>query len=98
VFDHKVTAVVRAGTADPLTLLANGPDDNERAQGFTTEIPPDAGPIQLTQSGVTLSSNVSALSTTAVNQIVCTVTNGPGVAAVTLAGRGQNRGPEHCQL
>lgn len=63
--------------ADTLALLAAGPTDDERAQGFTTAVPPAAAPFSLAAapSGrleVTLSTPASDLSTVAIAQIVCT--------------------------
>jgi hypothetical protein len=97
----------RLSPAGTLTLLAGGPDADERASGLTTEVPPDIAPIEVTSgpSGmtVTLSRDVSTLSTTAVDQIVCTAGNAtagdggaPGPVPVTVTGRGHTLSARGC--
>jgi hypothetical protein len=95
---------------ETLALLAGGPDAAERASGFTSEVPSDAAPIGVTSgpSGltVTLARDVSTLSATAVEQIVCTAqtaqtapaTGGEAAAPapVTVLGQGRRRGPDAC--
>jgi hypothetical protein len=113
VADHRLVLVLRptmpAGAIDnALALLLAGPDPTEQKLGYRTEIPADAGPAETTSSDpsgtrVQLSGGVTALSPTAVDQIVCTVRNaipdgGPtdGAAVVTLVGPDGSRGPLTC--
>jgi hypothetical protein len=118
VSNKRLTPVLRATRgkltpAETLTLLAGGPDTDEQAQGFTTEIPPGTGVLNVVSdpSGVVVmvSVDVAALSATAVDQIVCTVSGtsvsdtrapGSGTFAVTLVGGqgGQVRGPRTCPV
>ncbi|GAA5201573.1 hypothetical protein GCM10023322_81840 [Rugosimonospora acidiphila] len=108
-----LTPVVRPLTAVPtptqaLEQLAAGPDGDELAQGYTTEVPRDVAPVVVTirSSSVTvkLSSDPAGLSAAAVGQIVCTVgevvvTAGQQARpAVTLIGQGHSRGPLACPL
>ena len=93
-----------------LDLLAEGPNTNEQELGFTTEVPPGVGPLGISadsveQVTITLSTDVTALSATAVDQLVCTARGAgraqpqaPGPAAVILAGGGRTRGPQSCPL
>ncbi|GAA3523864.1 hypothetical protein GCM10022222_02620 [Amycolatopsis ultiminotia] len=78
---------VATAPAGLLTLLAGGPDESERANGLTTEVPRTIAPATVTTSGTTveamLGTDVTALSPTAVNQIVCTL-----LAANSLADAG----------
>ncbi|MFI6762197.1 hypothetical protein ACIBF5_23965 [Micromonospora sp. NPDC050417] len=94
---------------ETLALLTDGPDARERAQGLTSEVPPEARVVEVasgpTGPTVTYSSDVTALSATAVAQIVCTVDGaltadgqGAGPAPVTLVGRGRSRGPQSCPV
>ncbi|MFC6016244.1 hypothetical protein ACFP2T_08545 [Plantactinospora solaniradicis] len=112
VTDHHLALVLRPNTPtasidDTLALLLAGPDPTERTLGYSTEIPADAGPAETTSgpSGTTvnLSGGVTALSPTAVDQIVCTVRNAmpdgeptDGSAMVTLSGPDGSRGPLTC--
>lgn len=80
--DGRLGVVTRPGDrpmfpADTLALLADGPTAGERARGFTTDVPPEAGPFSVTAKPagrlvVTLSSPAGDLSALAVGQIVCT--------------------------
>lgn len=89
---------------EALEMLATGPDAQERAQGFTSAVPGDAHPLDLTnglagQTTVILSTDVAALSTTAVDQIVCTardtlVTDAP----IILSGNGHLLDPRICPV
>lgn len=90
--------------ADTLALLAEGPTARERAHGFTTDVPPEAGPFSVTATPagglvVTLSTPAGELSTLAVEQIVCTAaaTAPEGPAQVTVVGAGQSVGPRNCR-
>ncbi|MBF9127897.1 hypothetical protein I0C86_02620, partial [Plantactinospora sp. S1510] len=112
VADHHLVPVLRptnpAGSIDnALALLLAGPDPTERTLGYSTEIPADTGPAETTSdpSGTTvrLPGGVTALSPTAVDQIVCTVrTTVPDggtadtSAVVTLTGPDGSRGPLTC--
>ena len=90
--------------ADTLALLAAGPTAREQAHGFTTDVPPGAGPFSLTADPdghlvVTLSTPADELSALAVEQIVCTATaatSPESAAQVTLVGAGQSVGPRKC--
>ncbi|SEP01673.1 hypothetical protein [Amycolatopsis saalfeldensis] len=101
------TAAQRQGTTTSpggvLTLLAEGPDDAERAAGLTTEVPANAAPASVSMAPgdvtVALGLDVQSLSTMATQQIACTVGHlgsAPGAAAVTLTGGGHRRGPLTC--
>ncbi|WP_440066853.1 hypothetical protein [Streptosporangium sp. OZ121] len=82
--------------ADTLALLADGPTAGERANGFTTEVPPEAGPFSVTARPA--GHLVVTLSAPAVEQIVCTAAaTAPGSPAqVTVVGAGQSVGPRDC--
>ncbi|MEU1588243.1 hypothetical protein [Micromonospora sp. NPDC005710] len=75
--------------ATALALLAAGPQDNERAQGLTSELPSGLDPVTVTpaadQSGlsVRISGPVRGLSANATDQIICTVAD--AAAQVGLA-------------
>ncbi|GAA3097648.1 GerMN domain-containing protein [Streptosporangium carneum] len=104
----RLSAVTRPGgpplfITDTLALLAAGPTPREQARGFTTDVPPDAGPFSVTAKSadrlvVTLSTPADELSTRAVAQIVCTAaaTVPESPARVTVAGAGQSVGPRSC--
>ncbi|MEV7805245.1 GerMN domain-containing protein [Microbispora sp. NPDC088329] len=103
----RLSAVTRPGRrlppADTLALLAAGPTTTEQADGFTTDVPPEAAPFSVTvkPSGrlvVTLSTPAGELSTLAVAQIVCTAAAfvPEGSAQITVVGAGQSAGPRNC--
>ncbi|MEV1179271.1 hypothetical protein [Nonomuraea sp. NPDC049784] len=104
----RLSAVTRPGgrpmfLTDTLALLAAGPTAMEQADGFTTDVPPEAGPFEVAAkpSGhleVTLSTPASELSTLAVQQIVCTTaaTAPESPAQVTVVGAGQGVSPRDC--
>ncbi|WP_214105401.1 hypothetical protein [Acrocarpospora catenulata] len=104
----RVSAVTRPGgrllsPADTLALLAAGPIAREQAHGFTTDVPPEAGPFSVTEKPashlvVTLSTPARELSTLAVEQIVCTVaaTAPESPAQVTVVGAAQGADPRNC--
>jgi hypothetical protein len=106
--DGRLSAVTRPNDrpmfpADTLALLADGPTAGERAHGFTTDVPPEAGPFSVTAESaghlvVTLSTPAGELSTPAVGQIVCTAaaTTPENSAQVTVVGAGQSVGPQNC--
>ncbi len=90
--------------ADTLTLLAAGPTARERAQGFTTEVPPAAGLFSVTVEPVghvlvTLSTPAGELSPLAVEQIVCTAAAmiPDSGAQVTVVGARQGVGGQRCR-
>ena len=86
-------------TLEVLTWLTNGPTADETARGFTSEIPPGTTAVDVTTTGsgqeVSLSTSLAALSTMAVDQLVCTVSGG-GLVPVTLVSGGTTRGPLLC--
>ncbi|MEO3813404.1 GerMN domain-containing protein [Sphaerisporangium sp. B11E5] len=89
--------------ADLLTLLAAGPTVSEQANGFTTDVPPEAAPFSVTAGSagnvvVTLSAPPRDLSELAIDQIVCTATATlpENPAKVTVAAAGQTVGPRSC--
>lgn len=105
----RISAVTRHGGrpmffTDTLALLAAGPTATEQADGFTTEVPPEAGPFEVTPKSadhveVTPSTPASELSTLAVQQIVCTtaaVTTPQSPTQVTVVGARQHVGPRDC--
>ncbi|QGN49937.1 GerMN domain-containing protein [Micromonospora sp. WMMD558] len=109
VSEQRLTLVLRPvpppGSVDKaLALLFAGPDPAEQKQGYTSEIPADVGLGSLSTPGgagttVTLTGGVTALSATAVDQIVCTVRYAAPESmptAVTLAGPDGSRGPLTC--
>ncbi|HEX6360873.1 hypothetical protein [Actinophytocola sp.] len=85
----------QTGPSAALALLAEGPSPGELADGYRSEVPYEADPVSIQDSTVTLSLDVTTLSTVAVSQIVCT-TAIPG--PVTLQGGGQTRGPASCPV
>ncbi|MBT2227720.1 hypothetical protein [Nonomuraea sp. NEAU-A123] len=107
----RLRAVTRPGPggrplfrADTLALLAAGPTAREQEHGFTTDLPPQAGPFSVTADPaghlvVTLSTPAGELSTLAIQQIVCTAaaaTPPESPAQVTVVGAGQSVGPRNC--
>ncbi|MEN3609836.1 hypothetical protein AAH979_09830 [Plantactinospora sp. ZYX-F-223] len=112
VAEHRVTLVLRPSTPPgsvdgALALLLAGPDPTERELGYTTEIPSGAAPATVAASDpsgttVRLGTDVTALSATAVDQIVCTVRyalpDGEPTdrTLVTLTGPDGSRGPRGC--
>jgi len=99
--DGQLTLVLRtAKQVDPLTLLALGPTVEERGRGLTSEVPPGILPIaRSTDPGgvvVRTGFDVTALSTAAVDQIVCTAS--PGRLPVSFVGPGDRLGPLVCPL
>ncbi|WP_433428050.1 hypothetical protein [Nonomuraea sp. CA-141351] len=88
---------------DTLALLAAGPTVMERADGFTTDVPPEAGPFEVTAKPagdleVTPSIPAGELSKLAVQQIVCTAaaTAAESPARVTVVGAEQGFSPRNC--
>ena len=107
--DNSVTLVLRPTGRhllpdEALALLSDGPDGAERAQGVTSQVPPDAVPVSVGKSPsgqltVTLSADVDALSTVAVDQIVCTAHGALGSdAPIILTGKGHHLDPRVCPV
>jgi len=101
--DGQLTLVLRtAKQVDPLTLLALGPTVEESGRGLTSEVPPEIAPIERSTDpgggrvAVKTGFDVTALSTTAVDQIVCTAS--PGRLPVSFVGPGDRLGPLVCPL
>lgn len=85
---------------DVISLLAQGPNAAEQKSGFTTEVPFDAAPATVDRVAngldVTISSDVSQLSPTAVQQIVCTLLGVQPVGTVNLHGGGHSLEFQKC--
>ncbi|WP_406630242.1 hypothetical protein [Amycolatopsis sp. WGS_07] len=103
VLDGKLVPVVRNGVgevpADRVRALEQGPNEDERASGYTTELPPSFEPIAVGISEAAIGVNVRDLTPNAVGQLVCTViaAGGGGPAkTVTLSGGGQTLRPQGC--
>ncbi|MFB9926783.1 hypothetical protein ACFORO_07830 [Amycolatopsis halotolerans] len=103
VLNGNVVPVVRSGVgdvaADRVRVLEQGPDEGERAGGYTTELPPSFEPIAIGVSDAAIGVNVRELTPNAVSQIICTVLEAGGGGAsgtVTLSGGGQKLQPQAC--
>ncbi|MEU8110790.1 hypothetical protein [Micromonospora sp. NPDC048947] len=113
----KLVLVLRPVNTDPsptaaLSLLAAGPQENERAQGFTSDVPAGLDPVTVTagagRSGdLTVRANIAAqaLSARAVDQIICTsvaaaaqVSAANTATTVTIVGSDGARGPRACPI
>ncbi|WP_433308502.1 hypothetical protein ACQP0U_18020 [Micromonospora sp. CA-269861] len=113
----ELVLVLRSATAEPapanvLALLAAGPEETERRQGLTSEVPAGLDPVTVTsaadQSGgltVRTTTAARALSVNAVNQIVCTVADAAAQtgftnssAPVTIVGPDGARPPQRCPI
>lgn len=87
-----------------LALLQSGPNSDEQAENLTTEVPTALDPATVTidASGnvdIVVSADVTTLSTTAVDQIVCTVRDALSTTApITLTSNATTRGPRSCPL
>lgn len=85
---------------DVIALLAQGPAEAEQARGLTTEVPFDAAPAMVDRVAdgldVTISTDVSLLSTAAVQQIVCTLLGIQTVGTVHLRGGGHSLEFQKC--
>jgi hypothetical protein len=87
-----------------LALLQDGPNDDERAANLTSEVPAGLNPVTVTTNAsgdadVVVSADVTTLSTTAVDQIVCTVRDALSTTApITLTSDAATRGPRLCPL
>lgn len=113
----ELVLVLRPVNTDPspaaaLSLLAAGPQENERAQGFTSEVPAGLDPVTVTagadRSGdLTVRTNIAAqaLSAHAADQIICTtvaaaaqVSAANTATTVTIVGSDGARGPRACPI
>jgi hypothetical protein len=87
-----------------LALLQDGPTGDERAANLTSEVPTGLDPVTVTTDAsgnvdVVVSADVTTLSTTAVDQIVCTVRDALSTTApITLTHDAATRGPRTCPL
>ena len=107
--DSSLTLVLRP-TRQPLwptqtlALLQDGPTGDERAANLTSEVPTGLDPVTVTTDAsgtvdVVVSADVTTLSTTAVDQIVCTVRDSLSTTApITLTSEGATREPRACPL
>ncbi|GGO26516.1 hypothetical protein [Micromonospora parathelypteridis] len=101
-----------ASPANAVALLAAGPDDNERGQGLTTEVPVELGPVKV-GAGADRSAGLIALTTgaaqplsaNAADQIICTVADAAAqvgladdFAPVTIVGPDGARPPRPCPI
>ncbi|MFI6265392.1 hypothetical protein [Micromonospora sp. NPDC051006] len=105
-------SAARPAPAETLKLLVAGPDEAERDQGLTSEVPAGLLPVSTVTPttdppglALTMSGAVTTLSATAVDQIVCTVTDavaasgqGAVYSSVTLIGPDGTRGPRPCPM
>jgi hypothetical protein len=87
-----------------LVLLQAGPDRDERAANLTSEVPTGLDPVNVTIDAagnvdVVVSADVTTLSSTAIDQIVCTVRDTLSTTApITLTSNAATRGPQICPL
>jgi hypothetical protein len=94
----------RLSPTQTLALLQDGPDGEERAADLTSEVPTGLDPVTVTTDGsghveVVVSADVTTLSTTAVDQIVCTVRDAlPTTAPIAVTSGAATRGPRICPL
>ncbi|MET8123376.1 hypothetical protein [Micromonospora sp. NPDC005189] len=104
-------AKVDPSPAEALALLSAGPDENERGNGFTSEVPAGFVPVKVApgvdRAGLTVTTSGAAqpLSANAVDQIVCTVADAAARAdlvgsfvPVTIVGPDGARQPRRCPL
>ncbi|WP_330437802.1 hypothetical protein OHB44_19645 [Micromonospora sp. NBC_00821] len=98
--------------AAALSLLAAGPQENERAQDFTSDVPAGLDPVTVTagagQAGdLTVRANIAAqaLSAHAVDQIICTTVAAAAQVSATntattvaIVGSDGARGPRACPI
>ena len=98
VSDGRVVAVNRPQGSlsgfDVVALLAQGPTNAEQSRGLTTEVPFDAAPATVDRVAngldVRISTDVSLLSQTAVQQIACTLLGIQASGTVNLRGGGHS--------
>ncbi|MDA3642711.1 hypothetical protein LZ318_38690 [Saccharopolyspora indica] len=105
VSDGRLAMIVRpAGPmsrTEALALLAQGPTQEERERGLTSEVPAGAAPFSVTadvsgRTVVTASAPAGELSDLAVDQIACTAA--PEGGQVLIIGAGADKGPVVCPL
>ncbi|WP_307871353.1 MULTISPECIES: hypothetical protein [unclassified Micromonospora] len=103
---------VDSSPADTLALLAAGPEENERRQGFTSDVPAGLDPVTVTSGadpagGLTVRTTtaVRTLSADAADQIICTVVDAAqqdgfadSSAPVTIVGSDGARPPRPCPI
>ncbi|MGC4796148.1 hypothetical protein ACLQ3H_18880 [Micromonospora saelicesensis] len=113
----ELVLVLRPVNTDPspaaaLSLLAAGPQENERAQGFTSDVPAGLDPVTVTaragRSGdLTVRANIAAqaLSAHAADQIICTtvaaaaqVSAANTATTVAIVGSDGALGPRACPI
>jgi hypothetical protein len=108
VADSSLTPVLRPtperlSPTQTLALLQDGPNRDERAANLTSEVPAGLDPVAVTDASgnvdVVVSADVTTLSATAVDQIVCTVRDALSTTApITLTSDAGTRGPRICPL
>jgi hypothetical protein len=87
-----------------LAWLQAGPNRDERAANLTSEVPTGLDPVSVTTDAsgrvdVLVSADVTMLSTTALDQIVCTVRDAlSSTEPITLTSHASTRGPLTCPL
>ncbi|MEV4497721.1 hypothetical protein AB0J84_18765 [Micromonospora arborensis] len=104
-------ATAGASPANALALLVAGPDEDERGQGFTSEVPVGIDPVTVTagadRSGLTVRTTGAALplSAHAADQIICTVADAAAqvdlafsFTPVTIVGPDGARPPRPCPI
>jgi hypothetical protein len=107
--DSSLTLVLRPARqrlspTQTLALLQDGPNGDERAENVTSEVPTGLDPVTVTTDAsgnveVVVSADVTTLSATAVDQIVCTVRDALSTTApITLTSDATTRGPRICPL
>lgn len=84
------TTVTQLTPIEAISVLAQGPDSSEQEQGLRTQIPANLAPadVAATASGTTLDIGVdpNTLSTTAVEQLVCTALSAIGAQGSSTIG------------
>jgi hypothetical protein len=87
-----------------LALLQGGPNRDEQAENLTSEVPTGLEPLAVTIDAaghvdVVVSANVTSLSSAAIDQIVCTVSDTLSTTApITLTSNATSRAPRICPL
>jgi hypothetical protein len=100
---HRPTRL-RPSPTQTLAMLQDGPNGEERAANLTSEVPAGLDTVTVTTDAsgnveVVVSADVTKLSATAVDQIVCTVRDALATTApITLTSGAASRGPRTCPL
>ena len=87
-----------------LLLLQAGPSGDDGFSNLTTEVPTGLGPVSVTidasgKADIGVTADVTTLSSTAVDQIVCTVGEAlSSTAPITVTSGAATRGPRICPL